>query len=71
MKTYVCDCCGQVIKDPYEQNLKEFYMGYRKTGTIAYRCGMERDIIIDLCGDCYKNMIALLTRCAENRKKSQ
>ena len=27
MKVYKCDSCGKIIENPYEERMKEFYVG--------------------------------------------
>ena len=60
MRVYQCDSCNKVISDPYEVEMKEFYLGadidcFSLTG-IAIPIPRKRTIKIQLCDDCYKGL---------------
>lgn len=60
MRVYKCDCCNKVITDPYEVEMKEFYLGvdtdcFSLIG-IAIPVERKRKIKIDLCDDCFKGL---------------
>lgn len=51
MKTYICDCCGEQIKNPFKVKMVQFLIG------IDFEYGLpdpfKRKEKIDLCGDCW------------------
>lgn len=60
MRVYRCDSCNKVISDPYEVEMKEFYLGvdtdYFSLIGIATPVERKRKIKIDLCDDCFKGL---------------
>lgn len=64
MRVYRCDSCNKVISDPYEVEMKEFYLGVDDTDYFSL-IGIEipverkRKIEIHLCDDCFKGLHAI------------
>lgn len=61
MRVYRCDSCNKVISDPYEVEMKEFYLGVDDTDYfsfigIAIPVERKRKIKIDLCDDCFRGL---------------
>ena len=61
MRVYQCDSCNKVISDPYEVEMKEFYLGVDDTDYfsligIAIPVERKRKIKIHLCDDCFKGL---------------
>ena len=56
MKTYVCDCCDTVIKDPYEAQMKEFYYGAEYDFGAVFPVPTRRRNKLHLCGECFGNL---------------
>ena len=53
-KAYVCDACGATMANPYEANMREFYVGI----TYGYGMAHTRNVRtpkrkVHLCDDCY------------------
>lgn len=54
MKAYVCDACGETMKDPYEAKMRMFYIGVEFDYGYAFRRNAKtRKTKVHLCGDCY------------------
>lgn len=56
-KVYKCDCCEEIIKDPHEARMKEFYVG----ADYDIVCGIlplnsKNTTKIHLCEKCYKGL---------------
>lgn len=56
MKTYVCDLCDHVIKEPYKMNMREFFVGaaFESYGVLPENS--KRRQKIHLCGDCFETL---------------
>ena len=56
MRVFQCDGCGVVIKDPYEMNMKEFYV--RPDFEFGYMLphAEKRKVTVHLCKDCYEGV---------------
>ncbi len=69
MKTYICDFCEEPIKNPHEEEMKEFYLGCEHTeyGVFPVRC--KRKIKIHMCDGCYKKFKDFMRGLAEVRKE--
>ena len=56
-KVYKCDCCEGIIKDPYEANMKEFYVGAEYDMVCGILPIKSKNITkIHLCEECYKGL---------------
>lgn len=55
-KVYKCDCCGEMIEDPYDANVREFchVAGVDENG--IYPQPFKEKTKIHLCDDCYKGL---------------
>lgn len=59
MRIYQCDCCKEVIADPYTVKMKEFYLGVDTDCLSGVPFPVEncrRRIKIHLCDECYKGL---------------
>ena len=56
MKTYICDACGKVIKNPYEAKMKQFYYSADYEFGGAFPKPQTVKETVDLCEDCFKNL---------------
>jgi|GEM_PF-334567 hypothetical protein len=59
MRIYQCDCCKEVIADPYTVKMKEFYLGAVDTDCLSgipIPVKSKRRIKIHLCDECYKGL---------------
>ena len=56
MKVYKCDACGKVIKDPYEEKMKEFDIvcEFDMCGVFPRR--NKNHTKVDLCEECYRGL---------------
>lgn len=66
-KVYKCDCCEEIIKDPHEARMKEFYVG----ADYDIVCGIlplnsKNTTKIHLCDNCYKGLKAIGERVIYN-----
>lgn len=52
MKTYICDACLKPISDPYETNMREFYIGSQVDEFGTWPCETKRKRKIHICNDC-------------------
>lgn len=65
MKVYQCDSCKKVIKTPYEEKMKEFYVGCEFTLGAAFPTFEKRKVKIHLCEDCFQGLHLI----AEKKRK--
>lgn len=56
MRVYKCDCCEKEISDPYEQKMKEFYVGCEFDYCGVFPVNSKRKITVDLCEDCFRGL---------------
>lgn len=56
MKVYQCDCCEEVIENPYEQEMKEFYVGMDIEYSGVFPINRKRKTKIHLCEDCFRGL---------------
>lgn len=68
MKVYQCDSCNKVITDPYEEKMKEFFVGCHFDYCGVLPENSKRKVKIHLCDDCYRglNLIADKKRSDNN-----
>lgn len=52
MKTYICDACLTPISDPYEINMREFYVGSHVDEFGIWPCEAKCKRKIHICNDC-------------------
>lgn len=65
MRIYQCDCCKEVIADPYTVKMKEFYLGAVDTDCLSgipIPIESKRKIKIQICDDCYKGLHLIAER---------
>ncbi len=74
MRIYQCDCCKEVIADPYTVKMKEFYLGvdteyFTRIKTLVKS---KRRVKIHLCDECYKglNLIGELVPKKKDRENN-
>lgn len=58
MRIYQCDCCKEVITDPYKVKMKEFYLRVDTDCLSGTPIPIESKgrIKIHLCDECYKGL---------------
>lgn len=56
VQTYKCDSCGKIISQPYEEKMKEFYVGCEFDECGIFPIFSKRKVEIQLCEDCYKGL---------------
>lgn len=56
MKTYQCDGCGKVIKNPYKAKVREFFIGCNFDFGMALPENSKRKTKVHLCEDCYHGL---------------
>lgn len=55
-KMYVCDSCGEPMRDPHKVKMREFYVGYVYEYGTAFPVDASRKTKVDLCEECYENL---------------
>ena len=60
MKIYQCDSCKKVIENPYEAEMKEFYVGCEFDSMGIMPVNSKKKTTVHLCEECFKglNLIA-------------
>lgn len=53
MKIYKCDSCGRMIKDPYREKMKEFYIVLDDEFGICIPRNRKRRTKVDICSECW------------------
>lgn len=56
MKVYQCDACGKVIKDPYEENMKEFTVIAECDCSGVFPVNFKGRTKVDLCEECFHGL---------------
>jgi hypothetical protein len=56
VKVYKCDSCGKMIEKPYEEKMKEFYVGCEFDYCGVFPVNSKRKIKVDLCEACYRGL---------------
>ena len=56
MKIYKCDACGKVIKDPYEEKMKEFDIVCEVDMCGVFPLRNKNHTKVHLCEDCYRGL---------------
>lgn len=51
-----CDSCHKTISNPYEEKMKEFYIGYEIDYGGVFPTFSKRKTKIDLCEDCFRGL---------------
>ena len=65
-KVYVCDACGDTIRNPHAVKMKEFYIGCSfDLGGGVFPSFDTRKVKVHLCDDCYNAL------CEIARKKRE
>lgn len=66
-KAYVCDACGATMTDPYEAQMREFYVGVMYELNFAFPHNVKtRKCKVHLCSECYHNLDKLAKEGADN-----
>lgn len=55
-QVYQCDACGEVMKNPYDAKMKEFYVGCTFDLDRVWPTNWTRVKRIHLCEDCYHGL---------------
>lgn len=55
-KMYVCDSCGEPMRDPHKVKMREFYVGYVYECGISFPVDASRKTKVDLCEECYESL---------------
>ena len=56
MKVYQCDACKKTITDPYEEKMKEFFVGCHFDYCGVFPENTKRKVKVHLCDDCFKGL---------------
>ena len=64
-KIYKCDACGVAIDDPYNANMKEFYVGTQFEVEGVFPRFTTRKQTVHLCEECFRGLRLI----AENLRK--
>lgn len=56
LKVYECDSCKKIIQNPYEVNMKEFYVGCSFEIWGVFPSNDKRKVKIHLCDDCFNGL---------------
>ena len=56
MKIYKCDACGKAIENPYEANMREFYVGVTSDASGIFPVNAKRKTKVHLCEECYSGL---------------
>lgn len=54
-KVFMCDCCGEVVKDPFAVNFREYTRMLRFENFELHNKAEIKEETIDLCQECYSN----------------
>lgn len=65
MKVYQCDGCGKTITNPYEEKMKEFYVGCHFDYGGVFPENSKRKVKIHLCDDCFKSLYSIAEKKAK------
>ena len=65
-KEYVCDSCREIMKNPHDVKMKEFYIGYtlEMDGALPY-CTNQK-VKIHLCDDCFRSLKEIAKKAVTN-----
>ena len=55
-KVFVCDCCGEVVKDPFGVKFREYTRSLGFYGDRISNASEIKENTIDLCRKCYSNL---------------
>lgn len=60
-QVFTCDCCKEVITNPYKLKMKEFYVGMYFDADLGGNVELEsmnvkRKVKIHLCDDCWRGL---------------
>ena len=66
MKVYQCDACKKTITDPYEEKMKEFYVGCHFEYEGVFPENSKRKVKVHLCDNCFIGLHII----AEQKAKS-
>lgn len=62
-KAYVCDACGETMKDPYEANMREFFVGTEADFGMIFPCNVKTfKHKVHLCDGCYHSLKTIAER---------
>lgn len=64
---YKCDACGVAMDDPYNANMREFYVGMPFDLEGTFSCFATRTQVVDLCEECFRGLRLI----AENLGRSK
>lgn len=67
-KTYVCDSCNEIIKNPHDIKMKEFYIGCSFDLTGVYPSPSKRLLHIHLCDKCFLGLNKIAERILRNEQ---
>ena len=68
MKVYKCDSCGRTIESPYEERMKEFYIGATCEGFFVIPHNDKRKVKIHLCDDCFRGLHKIAEKVLKEEK---
>lgn len=66
MKTYVCDSCGEIISNPHDVGMKEFYIAAEIDEYGVFPWPTTRKTRVDLCDTCFKSLKEIAKNKEEN-----
>ena len=64
-KAYICDSCNEVVENPHDVKMKEFYIGCSFELSGVYPTPSKRQVKIHLCDKCFFG----LNKIAERKGK--
>ena len=64
---YVCDSCGEMMKNPHDVKMKEFYIGCSFDLDGVYPFFDSRKVKIHLCDDCYHGLKEIVKKVVTNK----
>ena len=65
MKVYQCDSCEKTITNPYEEKMKEFYVGCHFEYEGVFPENSKRKVKVHLCEDCFNGLHAIAEKKAK------
>lgn len=68
MRIYKCDSCEKMIENPYEEKMREFFVGCSFEIFGVAPKNEKRKAKIHLCENCYKGLHLIAEKVRSNEK---
>ena len=68
-KTYKCDSCGEIIADPHNAKMKEFYLGWVAEIGDIHSHPFTKRVKIHLCDKCFHGLRTLAEKAVTDNAK--